>query len=295
MSAFPLLTPRAKACKQRSDLAFFQAATLAACVVLACPTAQAWGPQTNRLVAGWAVETLPGPLRAYFQTNRQFLLNHVNDPAKWIKKDPYERFRQFIFLDSYGRFPYLKLPHSYQKAVTHYGKKRIGRSGTLPWQIGAFSLRLTNDFRAAKWTKALSDAAALDYYVAGAHDPLNTTENYDGQLTGESGLSLRFGVTLIDRYKNFIAFRATPAVNIADPTEHAFQIVLEANTWVDRILLADRNALDDLPNYNGDYYDRFYTVVNFLVRHELGQAAEDVGSYWFTAWRNAGEPALPAH
>ncbi|MGH9355502.1 MAG: hypothetical protein ACRD10_05170 [Terriglobia bacterium] len=257
--------------------------------------AQAWGPEAHQLVADWAVQTLPDPLQAFFAANHAMLLAHADDPDEWMKKDPYERMRHYIFLDSYGRFPYLKLPHSYTQAVARYGKGRIGRTGTLPWQIGAFSLKLTDDFRAQKWNQAIADAAALGYYVADAHDPLNTTENYDGQLSGQAGLAVRFGVTLVGRYKNFMAFSPTGATNLSDPTEHAFQIVLEANTWVDRVLLSDAQALDHLPDYNEDYYDRFYTAVGTLVRSELGAAANDTGSYWYTAWRNAGEPGLRTH
>lgn len=257
--------------------------------------ALAWGPETHQMVADWALQTLPPEIQSYFQANRQVLSEHANDPSRWMKKDRYERFRHYIYLDTYGRFPYLKLPHSYQEAVARYGKGRIGRNGTLPWQIGEFSLRLTNDFREAKWNQALEDAAALGYYIADAHDPLNTTENYDGQLTAQTGLAARFGTDLIDRYRNFILFRATPAAKIDDPTEYAFQTVLEANTWVNRILYDDRNALDSLPDYNEDYFDRFYTSVSSIVMQELGRAAHDIGSYWYTAWLNAGQPPLPAH
>jgi hypothetical protein len=261
--------------------------------LLASSPALAWGPETHQLVTNWALETLPQPLQGYFQAYRQFLLAHVNDPDVWMKKDRFERSRHFIYLDDYGRFPYVKLPHSYQEAVKQYGARRVGRSGTLPWQIGEFSLRLTNDFREGKWNRAREDAAVLGYYVADAHDPLNTTENYDGQLTGQTGLAARFGINVVDRYKNFILFRSVPAVKIDDPTEYAFQIILEANTWVDRVLYADRNALDDLPDYNEDYYDRFYTAVSSIVIDELGRAAHDIGSYWYTAWLNAGQPSVP--
>ena len=292
------LLPKIRMVQRSRPKAFpflLQLSALAVAGLFISAPVQAWGPDAHSLVTGWAVQTLPAQLQPFFQANRATLLAHVDDPDQWMKKDPYERMRHYIFLDDYGRFPYLKLPHSYQKAVARYGRGKIGRTGTLPWQIGAFSLRLTNDLRSHNWNQALADAAALGYYVADAHDPLNTTENYDGQLTGQTGLAQRFGVTLINHYKNFMAFSTTPATNIQDPTEHAFQIVLEANTWVDHILLADSSALDDLPDYNEDYYDRFYTAVSSLARRELGQAADDTGSYWYTAWRNAGEPALPTH
>lgn len=255
----------------------------------------AWGPETHTLVTQWAIQTLPQPLQAYFSAYQQDILQHANDPDQWMKKDRFEASRHYIFLDSYSRFPYLKLPHSYKAALAQYGAKRVVHNGTLPWQIGEFSLRLTNDFRTQNWDQARRDAAVLGYYVADAHDPLNTTENDNGQLTGQTGLATRFGVDLIDRYKNFLLYRSRPAQKIDDPTEYAFRTVIESNAWVDNILLADERSRDDLPGYNDDYYDRFYTAVSSVVMHELTSAANDAGSYWYTAWLNAGQPFPPSH
>jgi hypothetical protein len=262
--------------------------------LVACPPAQAWGPQAHELVTRWAIQTLPQPLQSFFGAHTALVLGHVNDPALWLKKDRYEKFRQYIYLDAYGRFPYLKLPHSYKAAIGEYGSHHIARDGTLPWQIGEFSLRVTNDMRARNWDGAVIDGAALAYYVADANDPLLTTQNFDGQLTDENGLVDRFGSDLVDRYKTFIVFRSVTADKIADPTEYAFTMAIEANSWVDRVLLADRDALDDLPSYNEDYFDRFYTRVGSIVSQQLSHAAHDIGSYWYTAWLNAGEPAVPA-
>jgi hypothetical protein len=57
-------------------------------------TALAWGPPAHRLVNNWAVETLPPEIRGFFAANRQFLIDHANDPAEWMKKDRYEGKRQ---------------------------------------------------------------------------------------------------------------------------------------------------------------------------------------------------------
>ena len=50
---------------------------------------------------------------------------------------------------------------------------------------------------------------------------------------------------------------------------------------------------DGLPDYTDEYYDRFYNRVGPTVVHEINDAAHDVGSYWYTAWLNAGHPQLP--
>ena len=261
--------------------------------VMAASQAFAWGPTAHKLVNRWAVDTLPPEIRAYFQANRQFLMDHANDPDEAMKKDKHERELHYIYLDKYGIFPYLKLPHSYDLAVQDYGSGRIHRDGMLPWQVGKLSLRLTEAFRTRNWEEVKVDAALLGHFVADAHDPLHTTQNYDGQLTGQTGLADRFEIRLVDKFSSFFVFARRDSTKIADPTEHAFEMVLEANTWADHILLADREALEALPGYNEDYYDRFYSRVGSIISRELSDAANDAGSYWYTAWLNAGRPELP--
>jgi hypothetical protein len=256
--------------------------------------ALAWGPTAHRLVNNWAVETLPPEVRGFFQANRQFLIDHANDPDAWMEKDRYERKRHYMYLDRYGMFPYLELPHDFKQAAEKLGGSRINRNGLLPWHVGEYSLRLTNALKAQKWDEAREAAAALGHYVADTHDPLHTTSNDDGQLTEQTGLATRFGMTLIDRFQGFFIFRPARATKIDDPTEHAFDAVLEANTWVNQILLADRVAREGLRDYNEDYFDRFYTQIGSVAVRELNNAAHDTGSYWYSAWLNAGRPALPA-
>jgi hypothetical protein len=259
----------------------------------ASSAAWAWGPTAHRLVNNWAVETLPPGMRGFFEANRQFLIDHANDPDQWMEKDRYERKRHYMYLDKYGLFPYRDLPHGFKPAVEKFGSGKINTNGLLPWHVGEYSLRLTNALKAQKWDEARLAAAALGHYVADAHDPLNTTSNFDGQLTGQTGLATRFGITLIDRFQGFFIFRPVPAAKIDDPTEHAFDAVLETNTRVDQVLWADHKSLEGLRDYNEDYFDRFYSQIGSVVVREINTAAHDTGSYWYTAWLNAGSPALP--
>jgi len=287
-------SPESLPCRRRDYVrVLLVLVALAGAGLAAAPPACAWGPQTHRLADDWAIGTLPANLHNYFQSNRDFILEHASDPEEWTKKDRYERMRHYIFLNKYGMFPYLELPHSYRAAVNKYGLKHITRNGVLSWQIGEYSLKLTNAFRAHDWKQVKLDSAALAFYVADAHDPLHTTQNYDGQLTGQAGLERRFGSDLVERYSHFFMFRPDNASKVSDPTEYAFQMILEAHTWVDQIILADGLALGSLPGYTDEYYDRFYSRVGSTAMKEISEAAHDIGSYWYTAWLNAGRPELP--
>jgi hypothetical protein len=253
----------------------------------------AWGPTGHDIVNTWAIQTLPPEMRGFFEANRQFLVEHANDPDKWMAKDRYERMRHYIYMDKYGIFPFLGLPHSFKQAVEQYGSGRVNRDGVLPWQVGEFSLRLTEAFKSRNWDQVKLEAAVLAHYVADAHNPLHVTKNFNGQLTGQTGLSDRYEIRLLDRYSKFFILHPEDAAKIDDPTEYAFQTCLEAYTWLDSTILADLRARQGLPDYTDEYFDRFYSQVGSTVMRAMNEAAHDAGSYWYTAWINAGKPALP--
>ena len=253
----------------------------------------AWGRNAHRLIINKAVDTLPGDVRAFFEAGRGSLLQHVTDPLDALAKNPTDRRNTFIALDKYGRFPFEALPRSYKAAVTKFGKVKLDANGLLPWQIGVYSEKLTNALKAGKWDEARVDAAILAHYVAQAHDPFTTTDNFDGRLSGQAGINERFGSTLIDRYSSFFPIRPNDAAFISDPTDHAFDACLSAHRWLESILLADRNALRGENSYTDEYYDRFYNEAGAILIRQLSDAATDVASFWLTAWNNAGRPALP--
>ena len=253
----------------------------------------AWGRNGQRLVLNKAVDTLPLDIRWFFESNRPFLLQHVTDPVDTLAKTPAERHNHYLFLDKYGRFPFELLPRSYKAAATKFGKSKLESNGLLPWQIGVYSQKLTEAMKTGKWDEARLDAAILAAYVAEAHDPFNTTDNFDGHLSNQAGINERFGTTLIDRYSSFFPMRPNDAVFINDPTDHAFDACLTSHSWIENILLADRNARRDLNAYTDAYYDVFYNQSAAVLIRQLSDAATDVGSYWLTAWINAGRPQLP--
>jgi hypothetical protein len=254
---------------------------------------QAWGRGGHRLVVNKAIDTLPPEIRWYFEANRALLLQHVTDPLDEMIKVPADRRNHFIALDKYGRFPFAALPRVYKAAVTKFSKPKLDANGLLPWQIGVYSERLTEAMKTGKWEEAKLYAAILANYVAEAHDPFNTTDNFDGRLSGQPGINERFGSALIDRYSSFFPMRPNDAIFIDDPTDRAFDACLSSHSWLETILLADRNARRGTNSFTDDYYDRFYNQAAAILIRQLSDAATDVGSFWLTAWVNAGRPQLP--
>jgi len=263
-------------------------------LLLALPPSFGWGESAERLITNKAVDTLPDEMQPFFEANRQFLVRHVTDPEQAESKNPGEQRNDFIQLDHYGQFPFAALPRVYNTAVSKYTRKTLDTYGLLPWQVGLYSKKLTDAFRDHNWNDAKLSAAILAHYVAAAHDPFNTTINSDGKLSGQPGVNQRFATGLVDRYQLFFFVKPNEASFTHDPTDHAFEMVLSTHSWLENVLLADLRAHEGLTGYTDDYYDRFYAQAGATLVRLLSDASTDLGSYWMTAWINAGRPQLPS-
>jgi hypothetical protein len=287
----------------------FQAAVSISIAILFITLASSfgWGENADRIVTNKAVDTLPEEMLPFFQANRQYLVQHVKRPeasapaattsSSGLKLPgaapaaPAES--DFIQIDHYGPFPFTALPRDYNAAIAKYNRRTLNQYGLLPWEIGVYSKKLTDAFRDRNWGDVRTDAAALAHFVIAAHDPFNTTTNFDGKISLQPGVNERFGTGLVDRYQLFFFVKTSDAVYIHDPTDYAFEMVLTSHSWLESVLLADRRAHIGLADYKEDYYDRFYSQAGAILVNQISNAATDVGSYWMTSWINAGRPQLP--
>ena len=72
------------------------------------------------------------------------------------------------------------------------------RHGDSIWQIERYTLQLADSLRNRRWQDAERDAVFAAHYAADLTQPLHTTRNYDGQLTGQSGVHARFESELVN-------------------------------------------------------------------------------------------------
>jgi hypothetical protein len=270
-------------------------ALLVLILFLGLPSLYGWGENAERLIANKAVDTLPEEMQQFFQANRRFLVQHVTDPDEAQGRNPLDERNGFIRLDHYGQFPFSALPRTYTAAVSKFTRRIVETYGLLPWQIGIYSKKLTDAFESHNWNDVRISAAILAHYVAASHDPFNTTVDKDGSLSAQPGVNERFDSGLVDRYQLFFFVKPNEAAFVRDPTDQAFEMALSAHSWLENVLLADRRAHEGLAGYTDEYYDRFYAQAGAVLVRQLSDASTDVGSYWMTAWINAGRPQLPSH
>jgi predicted AlkP superfamily phosphohydrolase/phosphomutase len=283
-----------------SALAVLAALGLAA----GAPSAEAWGFTAHRIVNRKAVATLPPTLRPLFEANLAYLAEHSTDPDLWrAAGQPGEWPNHYLDMDAFGAYPFPNLPRVEAQHLAKNGAAAAER-GRVPWRVGEVYRELVAAFKAGDAPRILERAAILGHYVGDAHVPFHAVLNYDGQLSGQTGIHERWERFLVERFERQLEpeVRPQPATRVADPIALIFAALLESFQAAPDALASDRacaGPLDraDTPEddrYGDAYYTKFFERERTRLEARLAASAQRTGSLWFSAWIDAGRPALPA-
>jgi hypothetical protein len=255
------------------------------CGPLALP-GWAWNTAVHQMVAGKAIDTLPKPLKGYYEAHRLEMPTLAPD-ADLAEEGTERRFA----VDRLRPFPFAELPRTeaaFRQAFPEQGKD-VGR---LPWLLLESHDRLTEAFRAGDKARILAESDLLAQLVADLHNPLALTDNADGQKTGQHGLWVRFTAKLPEAMKGRLKLDPEAAVLLDDPRAFVFSMVDATYVWLDNLLYEEELARRGKGGYTEIYFDDLSSRVGPLLRARLGEAAARAGSYWYTAWTSAGRPEL---
>jgi len=257
-----------------------------------------WGFLAHKMINRKAAEALPEELRPFFEKRKEYLAEHSIDPDLWRNKDSAEDVRHYIDIDLYGNYPFKELPYSFEAAKQKFGEKTLYSRGIGPWWVVKRYNQLVASVKQEDPKAILLDAAVLGHYISDLYMPLHTTENYDGQLTGNKGIHSRFEALMIEKYAHNVELKVHDAKVIDTPLSFIFEVVLNSYQFVDDILTADTQSkklhktYKDRDDYDKEYLASLYNKVGCLAEKQMSAAASAVGSFWYTAWKEAGKPQL---
>jgi hypothetical protein len=279
-------------------------ASLIAVVVLfalAAPRdAAAWGAAGHKLIMARAIDLLPAELKPFFTRHRDEIVARSVDPDLWRNagwEDDPNHFLDFGARE-YGEYPFTALPREYGAAIEKFGMATLKRNGLLPWRQAEEFGNLRRTFegfaRGAAFGggNAVLFAAAACHYIQDATQPLHATINYDGQMSGNTGVHSRFESGLIERFASRLTITPAPPSAMRNPRDAAFDILLASNRLVDEILQADSAAVAGKDTYDDDYYEKFFAKVKPIVERRLADAITASASLIIGAWEAAGKPTL---
>lgn len=270
-----------------------------------------WGFYAHQKINYYAVFLLPPEMMVLFKPNIIFLSEHAVDPDKRRYAVPDEGPRHYIDIDLYGDYPYTALPRNWNEAVAKFGEDTLKKHGIVPWQVQSMLHRLTEAFKAKKYSLIMKYSAEIGHYISDAHVPLHANSNHNGQFTNQKGIhgfwESRVPELLAEKEFNFFIGKAG---YIQNPGDFIWKRVVESAKAADTVLTYERELslqfADDkkysFEERNGKIirqYAAAFTIaynkkLDGMIERRMRQSVYAIASFWYTAWINAGQPDLKA-
>lgn len=181
--------------------------------------------------------------------------------------------------------------------------------GVVPYQVPLLYRRLVKAMADHDIGMTLRLSADMGHYLADAHVPLHTTSNYDGQLTDQTGLHAfwesRIPELFADKEYDFLVGKAE---YIEDVATYIWKVVDDSYMLVDSVLRIEKRISTQFPADQQycfvdrlqqtvrvpcpDYAALYQRTMKGMVEKRMQEAILAVGSIWYSAWVDAGQPEL---
>ncbi len=274
------------------------------CVLLLC---SAWGFFAHKRINRLAVFTLPAGLSRFYKANIDYLTDHAVDADKRRYADTLEPPRHYLDVEVYEDH-IDSIPRKWTAAAKKYGLQKLHQNGILPWQIQRSYYKLVNAFKQRDSISILIHSAYLGHYLADAHVPLHTTENHNGQLTNQVGIHAFWESRLPELFAKNYNFMVGKARYIEDPLQEAWKIISHTHQLVDTVLKTEarlnksfkgsqKYSFTERNNqvtrqYAEKYALAYQDLMKNMVERQMRASILAIGSYWYSAWIDAGQPTL---
>lgn len=236
------------------------------------------------------------------KTYKQFVRNHLQ--SLHDEHLPFWEVNVDTFLKVLGEHQPIVRPQAI------FAKDRFTEYGIIPFHLPRMVHRLTNAFRSGDVSYILRVSSDLGHYVGDSHVPLHTTENYNGQMSGQRGIhgfwESRLPELFGESYNYFVG-RAYFVENVQD---EVWKAVLESHIALDSVLRFEQLLNDSLPPdkkygyetrnnivvraYSREFSEAYHEMLGGQVERRMRMSIRRLGALWYTAWKNAGEPDLKA-
>ncbi|WP_240663419.1 zinc dependent phospholipase C family protein [Mucilaginibacter limnophilus] len=267
-----------------------------------------WGYFAHYRINRLAVYTLPKPMAAFYKANIGFIVEHAITPDKRRYVDSTEIPRHFFNADRYGKNPFNKIPRKWKDFEKRYGRDTMLKHGILPWTIQQNYYWLVKAFKEHDTLSILRTSANLAHYVADAHVPLHLALNHDGQLTGQEGIHALWESRLPELFGGSYTLLPAKARYINNPLTEAFRICRSSFGSADSVLRLQHILNKTFPEtkkysvekrgnrkvkvYSVEYCRAYHNMLKGMIQRRMRSAMIAAGSYWFSAWVDAGQPDL---
>lgn len=266
-----------------------------------------WGFFAHQRINRLAVFTLPPAMIGFYKANIQYITEASVNPDRRRFSSVDEAPRHYIDIDHYGDSAFQKMPHHWKEAVERYSEDTLKAYGIAPWHVQRMFLSLREAFLLRDPDRILKVSAELGHYIADAHVPLHTTENYNGQLTGQDGIHAFWESRLPELYSDDFDYFVGRARYISNTQLAAWNAVQSSHAAVDSVLLEEKRLSEKMEDkkfsfetkgrqtvkvYSQPYARAYFQKLDGMVERRMRAAIKMIGDFWFTAWVDGGQPDL---
>lgn len=268
-----------------------------------------WGFLVHRTVNQLAIYQLPKGLRSFFYQNKAYLVEHAVRPDIRRNTDKTEAPRHFIDAEPYGDSSLWKMPYEWDRAVARYTRDTLEKYGYVPYVVVNLKVKLTNAMRAGKRDSVLFYAADLGHYIADAHVPLHTSENYDGQLTGQKGLhSLWESMVPEIELTHYTLHNRNRARYLRNPEDAIWNACRSGFVLLGGVFDLEKEVSKNFTDstkyryqvrngrqsrsYTAAFAKAYSQALGNTVNEQLLRSANLISDFWYTCWVDAGKPHL---
>ena len=268
-----------------------------------------WGFYAHRQINRLAVFTLPPEMIGFYKKNILYITEASVNPDRRRFAVVDEAPRHYIDIDHFGDSALYKMPRYWNDAVEKYGEDTLKAYGILPWHISVMYYRLRDAFMVKDPTKILSLSADMGHYIADAHVPLHTTENYNGQLTGQEGIHAFWESRLPELFSSQYDFFVGKAKYLKNPQLAAWKAVEDSNHQLDSVLMLEKvltekfgekkfsfetKGKQTIKVYSVEFSTASHEALSNMIEQRMRAAIKLIGDFWYTAWVDAGQPDIRA-
>lgn len=267
-----------------------------------------WGFFGHKRINRIAVFTLPRGMFKFYKTYIDYLTEHAVDPDKrrYATKD--EAPRHYIDIDHYGENPFEIVPTYWDSAVSLLTEDTLQAYGIVPWHVNMVYYWLVNAFKENNRDQILRLSAEIGHYIADAHVPLHTTENYNGQLTNQKGIHGFWESRLPELFADDYNYFVPKARLLRNPQVRIWNAVRQSHYALDSVLDFEKQLTEQFEDgakyayeergvtlaktYSREFSKAYHDKLDGMVERRMRKAIHCIGSFWYSAWIEAGQPKL---
>jgi hypothetical protein len=280
-------------------------------LIFSIPTQSfSWGFFGHKRINRLAVFTLPPEMMPFYKKHIQYLTENAVNPDRRRYAVEEEAARHYIDLDVYGDSAMYEMPRYWNEAVEVYSEDTLQAYGIVPWHIMTMKNFLTSAFKRGDVDAILRLSADIGHYIADANVPLHTTENYNGQLTGQYGIHGFWESRLPELYSDEYDFYIGKAAYVEQPQMSSWAAVTAAHLSKDSVLYIEKELSLKFPEdkkysyeergnstvrvYSKKYSNNYHKALDGQIERRMTASIKMVGDFWYTCWVDAGQPDMIA-